>query len=138
MGYTHYWKNKGFSDEQWNQIGSAALRIFTEAKAQGIDIARESDRPSDSPEITTEEIIFNGIGDDGHETFYLSKFASDFEFCKTAYKHYDAVVVAILIYAANCSEGFSWSSDGIPEEHNTGLALVNKATSLDIQASNAG
>ena len=58
-------------------------------------------------QIDEEEVRFNGVGDNGHETFYLSRVqfprynrtdkSKYFNFCKTARKPYDKYVVKVLI-----------------------------------------
>lgn len=45
-----------------------------------------------------EGIAFNGVGDDGHETFYLSREARH-HFVKTLRKPYDTAVACILLRA---------------------------------------
>lgn len=45
------------------------------------------------PVFSKDYIAFNGLGDDAHETAAVTKEASGFEFCKTARKPYDSVVV---------------------------------------------
>jgi hypothetical protein len=123
MGYTHYWKNKkGFETEEWEKLQSFAEKLF---ELSGTLIQKEYD-DSSTPEITESEIVFNGIGDNGHETCWLKKGNSNFEFCKTACKPYDEVVVALLMAASEICEGFSWSSDGDDSDHVQGLTLYNK------------
>jgi len=111
MGYTHYWGNTKFTTEQWEALTRDAALIF---KKCTIPIAAEMDKPKHPPHIGLECIVFNGIGDDGHETFMLHKDPdpNDFIFCKTARKDYDAVVVAILLLATVHNPDFNWTSDG--------------------------
>ena len=70
------------------------------------------------------KIRFNGVGEDGHETFYLSPDESGWGFCKTARKPYDIVVVAILsMLDEYLGDKFEWRSDGDNEDHLTGKRL---------------
>ena len=67
----------------------------------------------DDPQFTTDEIRFNGIGDDSHETFALGKGYNGFKFTKTARKPYDRHVLACLILAKKYfGDAIKVSSDG--------------------------
>ena len=108
MGYTHYWRQlRDFTDTEWNEL-ARLTRLITEGWP-----ARNLTATLDPAEfnIDNEEIRFNGIGEDGHETFILTKkkrakmdyeeqeaydIQGAFEFCKTAQKPYDKYVVAVL------------------------------------------
>ena len=78
--------------------------------------------------VTTGGITFNGFVDDAHETFSLPAKAnqmSDFEFCKTAQKPYDVVVVASLARLSEVA-GITVSSDGSAEDWEHGVKLASK------------
>ena len=96
MGYTHYWRQpNGLSKGKWAEyIKDVALVL----KGSGADIQFECD-VTGCPAVTKHCVRFNGIEDEGHETFVMSPKKSDFEFCKTACKPYDKYVVACLILA---------------------------------------
>ncbi len=81
------------------------------------------------PVVDDEMIHFNGVGEDGHETFVVMRARdSDFSFCKTAQKPYDAIVTAVLCLAYTIAPGvLKISSDGRSEEWATGLALAKAA-----------
>ena len=105
MGYTHYWRQlRDFTDTEWQELTRLAKLIT----ADGV-----LDQTLSTVEfnIDNEQICFNGVGDNGHETFIITKkkrAKSDyeeqeaydrqgaFEFCKTAQKPYDRYVVAVL------------------------------------------
>ena len=109
MGYTHYWRQlRDFTDTEWQEL----TRLTKLITADGSSILANglSDKNS-RPTIDNEQICFNGIGDDGHETFRITKKkrpkadyeeqeAYDrqgaFDFCKTAHKPYDKYVTAVL------------------------------------------
>jgi hypothetical protein len=55
-------------------------------------------------------VCFNGVGDLAHETFVIEKKGSD-DFCKTARKPYDLLVVACLIAAWQILN-YRFGSDG--------------------------
>ena len=97
MGYTHYWKSEGFTNEEWDQLTRGVKEILAKT-----DVPLAGDNGGGTPEITDSHVWLNGVGDDGHETFYLTDEPTKFEFCKTAHKPYDEVVVAILKLAKVC------------------------------------
>lgn len=122
MGYTHYWRGRAEASEQLIH----ELSVLVENSDIPVRFESEENRLA---HIDTDYIRFNGVGEDGHETF-LVQFGVEtaFDFCKTAYKPYDALVVAalVLIEAAN-PDTFSWSSDGEDEDHAAGRELAFSA-----------
>lgn len=123
MGYTHYWKSAGFNAEQWAELSEGARAIIWAAGSAGIALANEWDGPVNRPLVEGDCIRFNGTGKDGHETFYLAVAPVEFGFCKTAFKPYDAVVVAILMLASECGP-LTWTSDGEEEDWAAGRKLL--------------
>ena len=123
MGYTHYWNEVKVQPEIWKAFVKLAKKA---ADASSIRIAWEFDETSKKPEFNAKGIRFNGCGDNGHETFVLRPNGSGFNFCKTAEKPYDEIVVSILILAAKYLPGFSWSSDGDNKDFRDGLALAQQ------------
>lgn len=82
-------------------------------------------------------IWFNGIGEDGHETFVFEQShtissydrkneqGQYFSFCKTARKPYDTAVVACLIILKHYfGDDLVVRSDGNPKEWAEGLQAV--------------
>ena len=126
MGYTHYWKQNGsFTDEAWKTLKTVFEHVQT---TTGIPVQEEYDDAS-PPVLDSVEIFFNGVGDDGHETFSLGRHDDGRNFCKTAQKPYDVYVVALLHAASQVNEGFSWSSDGNEKDHAAGVALADHVLS---------
>jgi hypothetical protein len=122
MGYTHYWRNtKAFAPEF--VLGVRQILAFTT-----VPLLREYDEPGTKPEVTNERIIFNGAGNDGHETFWFAP-GQDFAFCKTQEKPYDVVVVAILTLANHMGIAYV-SSDGDEEDWKAGVELCRLATGI--------
>ena len=142
MGYTHYWRQlRDFNETEWQELTRLAKLITADGSsilANGI-----SDKNS-RPTIDNEQICFNGIGNDGHETFRITKKkrpkadyeeqeAYDrqgaFEFCKTAQKPYDRYVVAVLcaIYRVQ-RDGMNISSDGNTADWTEGLFHAVRST----------
>ena len=150
MGYTHYWRQqRDFTDTEWQELTRLAKLIT--ADGQGILANASSDKNS-KPTIDNEEISFNGIGDDGHETFCITRKKRDlydyekqdsiqdaymhdksgggvFNFCKTAHKPYDKYVVAVLcaIYRVQ-RDIMNISSDGNTADWTEGLFHAVRST----------
>lgn len=112
MGYTHYFKRKdNVSVNEWNRIVSDFKEVIEKAPATSSSAgAHYSDEPLDiqgdrhetcKPIIDNRVVLFNGVGDFGHETFYFARVieaeVEGFCFCKTARKPYDYFVCAFLI-----------------------------------------
>lgn len=160
MGYTHYWRQtRDFTDDEWLKLRQGAGQVVSalrNAKALrerdipavpfDIPLAYEDDEPDRPPVVSLDEIRFNGVGEDGHETFYLTRRKPEkrefdrlyetegaFDFCKTARKPYDAAVVAVLTIAHTVAPGvLTLSSDGTPEEWVDGHRLAELATEWDL------
>ena len=146
MGYTHYWsQSRKFVQAEWTAIRKAVKAITDETDAE---LCYEYDKEDRAIQIDGQRIRFNGAGDEGHETFIITRSVPaapewrakddpDFQFCKTARKDYDAPVVACLIAIREIvPDAFEWSSDGWLSEHADGLALANKACGLKLTQSN--
>lgn len=133
MGYTHYWYvTKVVEQASWAQICASARDVFERC---GVPLADGSGDLGSSPEISDVEIVFNGVGEDSHETCalprrsnqagYLPPESRGFGFCKTARKPYDAAVCAVLALAEHFSKGaIKVSSDGNASEWAKGMALA--------------
>lgn len=93
-------------------------------KESGVALGDNFGNVDSKPVITQDVLSFNGISPDDYETFSLSRKRKDFNFCKTQYRPYDKVVVAILMLAEEHFDGFSWSSDGNAEDHKEGKELL--------------
>ena len=118
MGYTHYWHE----DARPKEIPEKAVKIIKEIvdKAYKAGLIQREYNEKKPPVVTSKEIRFNGVNDDGHETFYYG--VDDkrpniydgelFDFCKTARKPYDEVVMKVLIVLARYLDGFEIGSDG--------------------------
>jgi hypothetical protein len=103
MGYTHYWKITERLDKDWDKWTSFlpdAMKIISHA-SQKLDIALADALGETKGEATVSlsGVSLNGYGEDSHESFVLTAEITKFDFCKTAQKPYDRVVVAILILA---------------------------------------
>jgi hypothetical protein len=102
MGYTHYFEQKKtWTKKQWDQIKEGVSKILEQNYA-----------PLEDVKVSDDLISFNGVEDDGHETFFLQN-SPKFRFCKTARKPYDkAVCLAILHVKSVAPKSIRISSDG--------------------------
>lgn len=121
MGYTHYWEIKKGTPK----LTTICLRDIKKVVEKYKDLIQFEDDDSKKPVITRKLIRFNGIKENGHETFLFEvppkesefgKFDKEsylFNFCKTARKSYDIIVCEILlILKAHLQENIQLSSDG--------------------------
>lgn len=115
MGYTTYWKKLSFTDANWEKLRKDVRKLL-KTLPEGVKVQREYDKDS-RPLIGKDAIAFNGVGDDGHETFWLDKNETAFSFCKTARKPYDLAVCGVLMLASIHATSGEISSDGINEAH---------------------
>ncbi len=142
MGYTHYWN---YDPENFFGVGKdpgkvvpliveAAREIVKIAQSQGIQIeGRNGD--SDDCLVGLRNLVFlNGIAEKGHETFVFPG-DTGFNFCKTARKPYDVIVIAILAIAEYYAPTvFKIDSDGCSGDWVPGLKLAKEATGFEIPA----
>lgn len=139
MGYTHYWTQpKDYTAKDWKQIGEDIGAILKDVQhVQGISLALEYDQPGTEPAIEAEIIRFNGLGEDGHEGFYITRKRAlenwqtkdrlGWAFCKTARKPYDIAVTAVLCYLASLEKKpWSVSSDGEGRDWLEGVNLARR------------
>lgn len=122
MGYTHYWENKPIEPTKWAKVLDTAQYIIDNC---GVKLVYEFDQHK-PPQIGPDVIRFNGVDEDGHETFLYDRDGTRFSFCKTARKPYDVAVVAIL-EAVQLITGNTWSSDGEGDELQDGKNLAIEA-----------
>ncbi len=121
MGYTHYWRAKNgglFTPEEWKKITDDVQKLIA---ASDVPLLFEEDS-NEPPSITDDLIRFNGKLHDGHETFWFQRDLEHFQFCKTAAKPYDKVVVACLAVALqHAPDKIRVSSDGDERDWKEGL-----------------
>ena len=114
MGYCHtFWfkeKVKRFDEKLLVKI-----KVITDSFYKKEVIQFESDNDSE-PIVTEKEIRFNGKGDKGYETFYLTPETVKYSFIKTGGtepKEYDLVVcLVLLIFKLYYKDNFALNSDG--------------------------
>ena len=111
MGYTHYYSNKrAFTDSEWKQFTEQVKNLLETTE---IPVAGPLGHYSTCPVYTDEHIFFNGLEEDSHETAAMRKEAMEFDFCKTAMKPYDSLVVKMYQIAKDIlGDGIELDSDG--------------------------
>ena len=144
-GYTHYWRWRGRPAEaalrgcveDMSRIVEArrGLLVDGHGRTGSAAVFRESQTffSADAGALVP-AIVFNGIGDDGHEAFGfpLAPFTQSdpgLQFVKTAGKPYDEVAVACLLAARDCfpRDVLAITSDGEwPASFADGAALYEK------------
>jgi len=119
MGYTHYMKT-----DNWNrqdEMGwEKALPIIRKIFKDHSNLIQRDYEDERKPLCSKKKIWFNGIGEDGHESFVLNNQTSQygfppnesFAFCKTARKPYDIVVCEVLLVMNAYCPHLAISSDG--------------------------
>ncbi len=126
MGYTHYWR-KGTSMKGWDRAHCAAQLLLADRGAVHTDWFNS---PEAGVRTINSDIHFNGHGDLAHETFFMPcdwMDLQDFQFCKTAEKPYDVMVVAILcIFGHYAPDALHITSDGEHDEWLKGAALATE------------
>lgn len=150
MGYTIYWSlRSNFTKAEWSQVKVAANKLIEQARQEGVVICFELDKPKASAQVDDERIRFNGVGEEGHETFILRRqrpvlkrenwedspdggepkmevvltkrgkpALKDGDFCKTARKSYNKVVMGVLMVAQSIKGGkrIKFHADGGNED----------------------
>ena len=141
MGYTHYWTfNSRASKKAYQRALVDCAKIVKESPVllAGWD-------STGGPDLDR-QVHFNGCHDAGHEDFWLRSsigetkgerlpgVESGFNFCKTARKPYDVVVVACLCVLKDClGRGVRVSSDGGRDDWGDGAHLASRILGREIE-----
>ncbi len=124
MGYTHYWTNS--STKPSEEVKQKFLS-FLAAIMQSSQVAQLN------PEyITADRVALNGVTEELEHESFIADFSGNgkWDFCKTAKKPYDVVVVASLIALEKLDIIMEWTSDGDPQDHAKGHELFNKFSDI--------
>lgn len=140
MGYTHYWSTK-VKRGNAAEIEAKYLKAVSECQKVVKAFYKEYGGLSGYSAHTKlgqyGGLMFNGKGDEGHEDFALREHFSQnegFNFCKTAQKPYDLVVVACLaILKHRLGDSIEVSSDGDASDWLDGIEYARKVTKLKIK-----
>lgn len=132
MGYTHYWDGyqQPVTVAQWNAFCDCVQKCYDESDVTLCNWSGEKNTKPEANKFLDNEsdacIAFNGLEDDSHESFNIPFQTRDsFNFCKTARKSYDKIVVAVLTLAHH-TLGLNVSSDGWQHEWTDGVDYLNK------------
>lgn len=179
MGYTHYFRKKELVHDQktWDKFLEDTLKVASRFKIQTPNSIKfikdiEDSKPDiniligdgmgdgGTPTFNNDEICFNGVGDDSHETFrikrdhtFLLEPTTDswtkheqerwkeqkelFDFTKTNHKPYDLLVTAVMIlYKHHFGDVVQISGDGGSEGFADGTRLVNQTLGYDLYPEN--
>lgn len=110
MGYTHYCRDVApFTEAQWTAFCADCKKLFD---SSNVPLANGHGKKGSKPSIAKDHVTFNGVGEDSYETAYVSRGGSAFEFCKTAHRPYDAVVVEFFKLIRKHNPSAELSSDG--------------------------
>ena len=126
MGYTHYWKFGSDIDQKKYARALTKCRKIIKNSPVKLGNCEGKNNP-----VLTNGFCINGFGDEAHETFGMGKepdrglYGGDF--CKTACKPYDVIVVACLcVLGQDLGKQISVSSDGDLQDWVEGQALASK------------
>lgn len=138
MGYTRYWHRiKEIPQPTFQAIVGDFMKVLP-----ALQVPLAGGDGTGDPCLTAEEVIFNGVGDDAHETFLFPRVYSlrqgrivgglDFQFCKTARKPYDLAVAAFLIIAKHhLGANLHVTSDGGPSGFAAAISLCSTVLGYD-------
>jgi hypothetical protein len=150
MGYTHYWKQTRWIEvPEWRRIQDEIRLILQRAADElGVEIGDGRGAEGSEPIYEDDCILFNGIGRDGYEGFYVERRTKRLappsdnwtDFCKTGEKPYDPVVTACLCYLSTATrvvgpdgfgvlgtEALHVTSDGRGKDFVAGLNIARGA-----------
>lgn len=121
MGYTNYFKpTRKVTEQEFKQFVSACKKLYKNLpmKTNMAGGYHEDDlleiaggNGMGKPEFKSTHVCFNGKGELSHETFFIERESEKWDFCKTARKPYDLLVVACLIAATQFID-YRFSSNG--------------------------
>lgn len=113
MGYTRYYEITGKIDPEKFETYSNDCKIICDEITNRFGDKLAGWDGTELPEFTKDEVRFNGVGENSHETFTLCKDSTGFNFTKTQRKPYDRHVLACLILAKEYfGDNIRVSSDG--------------------------
>jgi hypothetical protein len=106
MGYTIYIYYSEFTDDEWTELLKRTKKMLDETN---IPVTSGDGKAGGEPNLNDTYISFNGVEEDSHETAYLTKKPAKkpwaleeklcFDFCKTARKPYDSLVMELFLNA---------------------------------------
>ena len=130
------------SKKKFSEFVADAKKIIKQAEKNGIKLADGYGKVEGKYELSSDLVSFNGLGDQSFETCYIQRVDNEtekgelsFNFCKTAHRPYDDVVVAVLATLKEYFPKTELSSDGRSDSINfeRGEALAKQALGRDIK-----
>jgi hypothetical protein len=121
MGYTHYWFDRPQTLDNYEALCADVDKIGGYCSRAGIALVgydgSKNEYREGAPLYNSQFISFNGVHEDGHETFHMPREYNDagndaYPFCKTALKPYDLAVCLVLLRMQAIVPGFEFESDG--------------------------
>lgn len=113
MGFTHYYSQKKWTKKDKDGFKRAIPYIEHIVKEHQDILCWESNQPDLPPLVHEAQIRFNGVGEEGHETFVVFNIQEDHSnFCKTERKPYDLPVCKVLAVLNHFCPNFEITSDG--------------------------
>lgn len=123
MGYTHYFKGKKSNPTKFKMFSGTCRKLYYSLPEKtntaggyhaddNLEIAGSNGEGK--PQFTDEFVVFNGKDELAHETFFIDINGTN-DFCKTARKPYDLLVVACLIAAWQILD-YKFSSDAFNQD----------------------
>ena len=130
MGHTHYWQRPPQLPAP--AFGRAVVDCRRVLPETNIPLAGANG--TKKPFFRSDAIVFNGVGENAHETFAVRLEEADhgdgrpaFSFCKTEHKPYDlAVQVVLIVFQHHLGKQFGVSSDGDDAEWETARRLCQQ------------
>tara|TARA_R100000656_G_scaffold118364_1_gene91980 strand:- start:340 stop:762 length:423 start_codon:yes stop_codon:yes gene_type:complete len=114
MEYRHYWKIEY----------EIPLYAFKRIQAKAAEFAQQSYSDVSIAINTHPEYLslyISGVHEESQDTFLLTPGIRNYDYCNTAHKPYDEVVVAVLNYAGH--NYLKWWSDGDSSDHFKGMSI---------------
>ncbi|MDA3778827.1 MAG: hypothetical protein PF487_01105 [Bacteroidales bacterium] len=143
MGYTHYWTPKKQSAKKFKNFSETCKKLHDNLPEKSetaggycsdekIEIGNwEGHLGMDNHPVFDNDVVsFNGVGENGHETFRTALNENDWRFCKTARKPYDLLVCACLLASIHILN-YEISSDGNVVDWTTAIEYYNKVMKND-------
>lgn len=144
MGYTIYIYYDKFTDDEWTELRKRTEKMLADTD---IPVANRDGDEGSEPEINDKFIVFNGVEEDAHESAVLCKDPATehrkpregdnyFNFCKTARKAYDPLVMEFFMNAyeilgperCRVSNGDGYSTD--PEDYDLDMLADDEKVSI--------
>jgi hypothetical protein len=146
MGYTHYYARTLDSNdpELYDKVRKGFIELAKQAELNGITVADAFGEKAGAWQADGERISFNGFENESCETFSFTQIVprqpawrenekTYFDFTKTNYRAYDALVCATLILIKDVyGSQVEVSSDGGWEEWAEGVALYNSVFGKEV------